>query len=397
MNIVVIGVGYVGLITGLSLAKLGNEITFLDIDSSKISNLSNGIPTFYEPDLDSYLNNEEIKKSTQFFDKYESIDWNNIDVVLICVQTPIDDSGDLNSSFIKNVFSSLESNISDKSVVCVKSTIHPAAIDDVFKDLSLNYDDLVFNPEFLREGSAFEDFFQTDRIILGSNNKQNSELIAKIYEGIDTEILFMDPISSQLVKYLANAYLPMRLSFVNEASRLIDALNANQKDVLNGVGLDSRIGQEYFRPSPGWGGSCFPKDVKELQSLSNLSNLNLSLINSINNSNSEHIDWFANKIKDLILHNQLKKVILMGASFKENTDDIRYSPSLQIYSKLIESEIDVSIYDENFIFPKDIKQTTSIIDNSLIVEMYPQEETYNKLKKQIQSMDNRIYFRFWES
>ena len=397
MNIVVIGVGYVGLITGLSLAKLGNEITFLDIDSSKISNLSNGIPTFYEPDLDSYLNNEEIKKSTQFFDKYESIDWNNIDVVLICVQTPIDDSGDLNSSFIKNVFSSLESNISDKSVVCVKSTIHPAAIDDVFKDLSLNYDDLVFNPEFLREGSAFEDFFQTDRIILGSNNKQNSELIAKIYEGIDTEILFMDPISSQLVKYLANAYLPMRLSFVNEASRLIDALNANQKDVLNGVGLDSRIGQEYFRPSPGWGGSCFPKDVKELQSLSNLSNLNLSLINSINNSNSEHIDWFANKIKDLILHNQLKKVILMGASFKENTDDIRYSPSLQIYSKLIESEIDVSIYDENFIFPKDIKQTTSIIDNSLIVEMYPQEETYNKLKKQIQSMDNLIYFRFWES
>ena len=340
MNIVVIGVGYVGLITGLSLAKLGNEITFLDIDSSKISNLSNGIPTFSEPDLDSYLNNEEIKKSTQFFDKYESIDWKNIDVVLICVQTPIDDSGDLNSSFIKNVFSSLESNISDKSVVCVKSTIHPAAIDDVFKDLSLNYDDLVFNPEFLREGSAFEDFFQTDRIILGSNNKQNSELIAKIYDGIDTEILFMDPISSQLVKYLANAYLPMRLSFVNEASRLIDALNANQKDVLNGVGLDSRIGQEYFRPSPGWGGSCFPKDVKELQSLSNLSNLNLSLINSINNSNSEHIDWFANKIKDLILHNQLKKVILMGASFKENTDDIRYSPSLQIYSKLIESEID---------------------------------------------------------
>ena len=397
MNIVVIGVGYVGLITGLSLAKLGNEITFLDIDSSKISNLSNGIPTFYEPDLDSYLNNEEIKKSTQFFDKYESIDWNNIDVVLICVQTPIDDSGDLNSSFIKNVFSSLESNISDKSVVCVKSTIHPAAIDDVFKDLSLNYDDLVFNPEFLREGSAFEDFFQTDRIILGSNNKQNSELIAKIYDGIDTEILFMDPISSQLVKYLANAYLPMRLSFVNEASRLIDVLNANQKDVLNGVGLDSRIGQEYFRPSPGWGGSCFPKDVKELQSLSHLSNLNLSLINSINISNSEHIDWFANKIKNLILHNQLKKVILMGASFKENTDDIRYSPSLQIYSKLIESEIDVSIYDENFIFPKDIKQTTSIMDDSLIVEMYPQEETYNKLKKQIQSMNNLIYFRFWES
>ena len=397
MNIVVIGVGYVGLITGLSLAKLGHEITFLDIDSSKISNLSNGIPTFYEPDLDSYLNNEEIKKSTQFFDKYESIDWKNIDVVLICVQTPIDDSGDLNSSFIKNVFSSLESNISDKSVVCVKSTIHPAAIDDVFKDLSLNYDNLVFNPEFLREGSAFEDFFQTDRIILGSNNKQNSELIAKIYDGIDTEILFMDPISSQLVKYLANAYLPMRLSFVNEASRLIDVLNANQKDVLNGVGLDSRIGQEYFRPSPGWGGSCFPKDVKELQSLSHLSNLNLSLINSINNSNSEHIDWFANKIKNLILHNQLKKVILMGASFKENTDDIRYSPSLQIYSKLIESEIDVSIYDENFIFPKDIKQTTSIMDDSLIVEMYPQEETYNKLKKQIQSMNNLIYFRFWES
>ena len=397
MNIVVIGVGYVGLVTGLSLAKLGHKITFLDIDSSKISMLSNGTPTFSEPNLDSFLNDKKIKGLTQFFDTYNSIDWQQIDIILICVQTPVDDSGELNSIFIRNVFDSLEGKILDKTVVCVKSTIHPVAINEVFDGLSMNYDDIVFNPEFLREGSAFDDFFEADRIIIGSNNKKNSEIIAKIYDGLNSEVLFMNPISSQLVKYLSNAYLPMRLSFVNEASRLIDALDANQKDVLRGVGLDMRIGQQYFRPSPGWGGSCFPKDVKELQSLSNLNNLNLSLINSINQSNDEHIDWFTKKIIQLINQNKLEKVILLGASFKENTDDIRHSPSLQIYNKLVESDVDVYIYDEYFNFPKDIKKTSSIIDDSLIVEMYPQEETYNIIKSQIEEMNNLIYFRFWDN
>ena len=397
MNIVVIGVGYVGLVTGLSLAKLGHKISFLDIDSSKISSLSNGIPSFFEPKLDSFLINKEIKKSTKFFDDYASIDWKEIDVVLICVQTPVDESGELNSSFMKKVFTSLQGKVNEETVVCIKSTIHPAAIDEVFKDISLNYDDLVFNPEFLREGSAFDDFFQSDRIIIGSNNKQNREIIAKMYDGLNAEVLFMNPISSQLVKYLSNAYLPMRLSFVNEAARLIDALNANQKDVLRGVGLDSRIGTEYFRPSPGWGGSCFPKDVKELQSLSKLNNLNLSLIETINQSNEEHIDWFTKKIINLMIHNKLKKVILFGASFKENTDDIRYSPSLQIYNNLIASDIDVSIYDDNFNFPKDIRKADTFVDDSLVVEMYPQEITYNRVKTEIEEMNNLIYFRFWDS
>ena len=397
MNIVVIGVGYVGLVTGLSLAKLGHKISFLDIDSSKISSLSNGIPSFFEPKLDSFLINKEIKKSTKFFDDYASIDWKEIDVVLICVQTPVDESGELNSSFMKKVFNSLQDKVNEETVVCIKSTIHPSAIDEVFKDISLNYDDLVFNPEFLREGSAFEDFFQSDRIIIGSNNKQNREIVAKMYDGLNAEVLFMNPISSQLVKYLSNAYLPMRLSFVNEAARLIDALNANQKDVLRGVGLDSRIGTEYFRPSPGWGGSCFPKDVKELQSLSKLNNLNLSLIETINQSNEEHIDWFTKKIINLMIHNKLKKVILFGASFKENTDDIRYSPSLQIYNNLIASDIDVSIYDDNFNFPKDIRKADTFVDDSLVVEMYPQEITYNRVKTEIEEMNNLIYFRFWDS
>lgn len=397
MNIVVIGVGYVGLVTGLSLAKLGHKISFLDIDSSKISLLSNGRPPFFEPKLDSFLINEEIKKLTKFFDDYASIDWKEIDVVLICVQTPVDESGELNSSFMKKVFTSLQGKVNEETVVCIKSTIHPAAIDEVFKDISLNYDDLVFNPEFLREGSAFDDFFQSDRIIIGSNNKQNREIIAKMYDGLNAEVLFMNPISSQLVKYLSNAYLPMRLSFVNEAARLIDALNANQKDVLRGVGLDSRIGTEYLRPSPGWGGSCFPKDVKELQSLSKLNNLNLSLIETINQSNEEHINWFTKKIVNLIIHNKLKKVILLGAFFKENTDDIRYSPSLQIYNNLIESDVDVSIYDDDFNFPKDIQKADTFVDDSLVVEMYPQEITYNRIKTEIEEMNNLIYFRFWDS
>ena len=395
MNIVVIGVGYVGLVTGLSLAKLGHKITFLDIDSSKISMLSKGTPTFSEPNLDSFLNDKKIKGLTEFFDTYDSIDWEDIDVVLICVQTPVDDSGDLNSIFIRKVFDTLEGRVHEETVVCVKSTIHPGAINEVFADLSMEYDDLVFNPEFLREGSAFEDFFQTERIIIGSNNKKNSEIIAKMYDGINSEVLFMNPISSQLVKYLSNAYLPMRLSFVNEASRLIDALDANQKDVLRGVGLDSRIGQEYFRPSPGWGGSCFPKDVSEVISISKSKNLDIPLISTIKESNENHKIWFSKYIQKLQSENNYKTIVLIGLAFKENTDDLRHSPTIDLFKRLEKN--DVCIFDINFGEYNQLPISTNILDDSVIVEMYPLSgDLKTRVADEIKELKNYKYIKFWE-
>ena len=394
MNIVVIGVGYVGLVTGLSLVKLGNKITFLDTDLNKIQMLNQKKPTFDEPELLDYLTNDKTAKNATFCHSYDDIKWKDADIVLICVQTPVDENGELDSNFIKKVFSSLNGKVANNTTVCIKSTIHPSALQKVLNEIDYNFEDLVFNPEFLREGSAFYDFFNTDRIIIGSENLEKSQIIANLYKELESEIIFTDPISSQLIKYLSNAYLPLRLSFVNEASRLIDSLNANQSDVLKGVGLDSRIGDQYFRPSPGWGGSCFPKDVIEIQQIAKENNLDLPVIQSISNSNSEHLLWFSKKLIEIMNINNLQKIILLGAAFKENTDDTRYSPTFEIYNILKKENENVEIYDENMTLDNKYNQIFSFEENALYVEMYPMG---NKVKNQLVELNNIVYFRFWDS
>jgi len=394
MNIVVIGVGYVGLVTGLSLVKLGNKVTFLDTDLNKIQLLNKKEPTFDEPELLDYLTNDKTAKNASFCHSYEDIKWEDTDIVLICVQTPVDDNGELNSQFIKKVFSSINGLVTNKTTVCIKSTIHPSALQKVLSEINFRYEDLVFNPEFLREGSAFHDFFNTDRIIIGSENLEKSQIIANLYRELESEIIFTDPISSQLIKYLSNAYLPLRLSFVNEASRLIDSLSANQNDVLKGVGLDSRIGDQYFRPSPGWGGSCFPKDVMEIQQIAKENNLDLPVIKSISNSNNKHLLWFSNKLKEIIKINNLQKIILLGAAFKENTDDTRYSPTFEIYNILKKDKQNVTIYDEGLTLDNKYNQILSFEENALYVEMYPMGD---KVENEIVKLNNIKYFRFWDS
>ena len=394
MNIVVIGVGYVGLVTGLSLVKLGNKITFLDTDFNKIQMLNQKKPTFNEPELLDYLTNDKTAKNATFCHSYEDIKWKDADIVLICVQTPVDEKGELNSNFVKKVFSSINGKVTDNTTVCIKSTIHPSALQKVLNEINFKYEDLVFNPEFLREGSAFYDFFNTDRIIIGSKNLEKSQIIADLYKELETEIIFTDPISSQLIKYLSNAYLPLRLSFVNEASQLIDSLNANQSDVLKGVGLDYRIGDQYFRPSPGWGGSCFPKDVMEIQQIAKENNLDIPVIQSISNSNSKHLIWFSKKLIEIININNLQKIILLGAAFKENTDDTRYSPTFEIYNILENAGENVVIYDDSLTLDDKYNQIFSFEDNALYVEMYP---LGNKFENQIAELNDTLYFRFWDS
>ena len=395
MQLVIVGVGYVGLITGLSFAKIGYKVSFIDTDKDKINDLNHYRPPFIEPELEDYLLNSKVQQNIQFFDNYNDIKWDVIDAVIICVQTPTTEEGEVDTMYISSVFDNIKNLIDNDFIICIKSTIHPLALEKVFKDSSIHYEDVVFNPEFLREGSAFDDFFHTDRVIVGSLNSENMKKIAELYSSLNTEIIYTDPVSSQLIKYLSNAYLPLRLSFVNEASRIIDELNANQEDVLKGVGLDSRIGLDYFRPSPGWGGSCFPKDVQEIQELARNQNLNLPLVQSIINSNDVHISWFTDKLVDLLESNNLEKVCLIGASFKENTDDIRHSPTFIIYQKLQLRGVKVEIYD-NYVSTDFVLNDFDLLkDNSLIVEMFPLGDTYNKLEDKIQELQNTFYYRFW--
>ncbi len=397
MNIVVIGVGYVGLVSGLGLAKLKHNIQFLDIDESKIDSLKKHQPPFFEPELSDYLNNKEILCNVSFSSEYKNIAWDNVDIVMVCVQTPSLESNQIDTSFVSKVFKSLENYINENTVVCIKSTIHPEALEQIFADSSFDDSRIVFNPEFLREGSAFTDFFQPDRIVIGSTNKENADKVGSLYVDLDTEILYTDPISSQLIKYLSNAYLPLRLSFVNEASQIISVMGGNLQETLKGVGLDTRIGQNYFRPSPGWGGSCFPKDVAEINSIIKSHNLISPLISNINKSNSNHQEWFADYLINLKNEKIFENIFLIGIAFKDNTDDLRHSPTISIYKILDSKSQSVHIFDlDNFQYnDSEIKQ--NFLEKSLIVEMYPIGTNLRaKVQEELKAIDEFVYIKFWE-
>ncbi len=397
MNIVVIGVGYVGLVSGLGLAKLKHNIQFLDIDESKIDSLKKHQPPFFEPELSDYLNNKEILCNVSFSSEYKNIAWDNVDIVMVCVQTPSLESNQIDTSFVSKVFKSLENYINENTVICIKSTIHPEALEKIFADSSFDDSRIVFNPEFLREGSAFTDFFQPDRIVIGSTNKENADKVGSLYVDLDTEILYTDPISSQLIKYLSNAYLPLRLSFVNEASQIISVMGGNLQETLKGVGLDTRIGQNYFRPSPGWGGSCFPKDVAEINSIIKSHNLISPLISNINKSNSNHQEWFADYLINLKNEKIFENIFLIGIAFKDNTDDLRHSPTISIYKILDSKSQSVHIFDlDNFQYnDSEIKQ--NFLEKSLIVEMYPIGTNLRaKVQEELKAIDEFVYIKFWE-
>ena len=397
MNIVIIGVGYVGLVSGLAFAKTDNNVQFLDLDVSKIDDLKKKKAPFFEPLLEEYLNDEKINQSVSFHSEYDDVDWDTAEIIMVCVQTPTTIENEIDSSFLNNVFKSLSDLTNDQSIICIKSTIHPEAIQEILDNSSFNNEDIVFNPEFLREGQAFNDFFNPDRVVIGAVNKRNAERVAKLYKNLDTELILTDPISSQLIKYLSNAYLPLRLSFVNEASQIIKKLGGNLSQTLLGIGLDSRIGNNYFRPSPGWGGSCFPKDVTEINSIIKANNLTTPLISNINESNKQHQNWFSNYLIKQIQEKNLDSICLIGLAFKEDTDDTRYSPTISIYENLKLLKKNVYIFDfsntEDDSF--DIRQ--SFAENSLIVEMYPlSDENQTKITKEINKLENYDYLKFWE-
>jgi len=397
MNIVIIGVGYVGLVTGLGLAKLNHTIQFLDIDFQKIDRLKNKISPFYEPELENYLNDIEIISKCSFESEYNEINWDDADIVMICVQTPSSINNEVDTSYLVRVFESIAEFVDKKTVVCIKSTIHPEAINSTINSSKFSNDQIAFNPEFLREGSAFQDFFNPDRIVIGANKETTAKKIALLYKDIDSKIISTDPVSSQLIKYLSNAYLPLRLSFVNEASQVINKLGGNLNETLEGIGLDTRIGKQYFRPSPGWGGSCFPKDVAELNSIVSSQDLNTPLISNIIESNTQHQIWFAEYLINQKRNNNLKNIYLIGLAFKEDTDDTRCSPTIFVHEILKSKKENVHIFDLSTYFSKEYDLHSEFKEDSLIVEMYPLNDKFStEIQNKLNQINKFKYLRYWE-
>ena len=398
MNLVVIGTGYVGLVTGVGFASLGNSVSFVDLDENKVSKLKDKQVPFYEPGLEEHFQDNETFSRMSFTSSYEEIDWEDTDVAFICVQTPNNlDTNSVDTRFLESAITEINNLNNPKLVVTVKSTIPPYEIEKVCNKVGMDKNEITFNPEFLREGTAIEDFFQPDRIVLGGNDPKKLSILRELYKGFDAELIETDPISSQLIKYLANTYLPLRLSFVNEAARLIDHSNGNQVDVLRGVGLDSRIGSHYFRPSPAWGGSCFPKDLIEVNNFYKEGEVMLPIISNIIESNDIQTKWTVNKLTSILSNENINSVLLIGAAFKEDTDDLRNSPTLDIYKMLHQKDINTFIYDEMVELDKynSVDNLDDISEKTLVVLMYPIKKTLMERIESIITDTNSILYTPW--
>ena len=398
MNLVVIGTGYVGLVTGVGFASLGNTVDFIDLDEKKVSKLSNKQVPFYEPGLEEHFQNNETFSRMSFTSSYEEIDWELTDVAFICVQTPNNlETNSVDTRFLESAITEINSLNNSKLVVTVKSTIPPYEIEKVCNKVGMDKNEITFNPEFLREGTAIEDFFKPDRIVIGGNDPKKLSVLKELYSSFDAELIETDPISSQLIKYLANTYLPLRLSFVNEAARLIDYSKGNQQDVLRGVGLDSRIGSHYFRPSPAWGGSCFPKDLIEVNNFYKKGEVMLPLISNIVESNDIQTKWTVNKLTSILSNENINSVLLIGAAFKEDTDDLRNSPTLDIYKMLIQKEVNTFIYDEMVELAEynSVDNLDDISDKTLVVLMYPIKKALMEKIETILTETNSILYTPW--
>ena len=398
MNIVIVGTGYVGLVTGVGFAEQGHSVSFIDLDSSKIDKLNNKQLPFFEPDLDAYFSKKENFNRMSFHSSYNSLNWDESEIVFICVQTPNNiETNSVDTKFLESAINEISTLNNKEIVITVKSTIPPYEIENVCKNVGYDQNLLTFNPEFLREGRAVYDFFNPDRIVIGGLNIEKTNKLQKLYEGYDAEIIITDPITSQLIKYLSNTYLPLRLSFVNEATRLSDYSGANLIDVLKGVGLDKRIGSHYFRPSQSWGGSCFPKDLVEVNNLYKKDELNLPLISNIIESNIEHLNWTVGQLLSLKNNNNLEQIVLVGAAFKENTDDLRNSPTLDIYKILDDMVVQFSILDTEIEVPNHnyVSSVEDVDSKSLIAIMYPLDDALDKKLLNHTSQNDCIIFYPW--
>lgn len=396
MNLLVVGAGYVGLITALGFAKLGNKVNVVDLNKDIINNLNDGIPTFYEPKLEDLLNNKEL--NINFFDNYEDAISDDLEFIFVCVQTPSNEIGQVDTLYMKNVLSTLQSFKQNFSI-CIKSTIQSNVVESICLEEGIDFTKIIFNPEFLREGSAIYDFFNPDRIVIGGTESLAIERCKLLYDDFECEIVLTDSISSQIIKYLSNTYLAMRLSYVNEAYRLISDLGGSPSDAIKGIGLDKRIGLNYFRPSPGWGGSCFPKDVNEIINTYS-EKFEIPLIGEIVKSNDYQQIWIANKLLEVANDNDLKNIILIRAPFKENTDDLRDSPSIKVYEILNKKTNNIFIYEEEVVLPSNfrvINNIDEILENSLYVQMFPEKsDNRENLISKINNLENSMLWQMWE-
>ena len=353
MNITMLGTGYVGLVSGTCFSEFGFDVCCVDKDKDKINNLKNDIIPIYEPGLQNLVKKNKNSGRLSFSN---DIDQNikKADIVFIAVGTPSrrgDGHADL--TYVYEAAEKIAKNLDGYTVIVNKSTVPVgtgAEVKNIIK--KINPDalfDVVSNPEFLREGNAIEDFMRPDRVVVGIETEKAKQLMSIIYKPlylIETPILFTDLNTAELIKYSANAFLAVKISYINQMSDLCEKVGADVHDVAKGIGLDKRIGSKFLHPGPGYGGSCFPKDTLALVQTAKEYDSNLSLVETVVQYNKQRKSDMADKIIEAFNNNcQNKKISILGLSFKPETDDMRDSPSLDIIPILKEKGFDISVFD----------------------------------------------------
>ncbi len=372
MKIGIIGTGYVGLPTGVGLAELGNEVTCIDREASKIDALKAGKLTIYEDGLEELFHKNRLSGRLTFTTSMkEGIE--NADVVLIAVGTPphpITKEADM--KYIHAAATELAEFLQGYTVVATKSTV-PVGTGDAVEGLIRKKNpqadfDVVSLPEFLREGFAVHDFFNPDRIIVGANSKRAADVIKKLYTPFEkkTRMLFVNRRSAETIKYASNAFLAMKIHYINEMADFCEKSGADIYEVAKGLGLDSRIGEKFLNPGPGYGGSCFPKDTNAMAYMGRQNNVNLSLIEATIKGNDLRQQQMGERILEAVKNIKSPKIAVLGLAFKNGTDDCRQSPAIKIVSTLLEKNVNIKAFD-----PKAMPNAKNLLGDKI---QYAQDE-----------------------
>ncbi|MDA9753401.1 UDP-glucose/GDP-mannose dehydrogenase family protein [Candidatus Pelagibacter sp.] len=367
MKICMIGTGYVGLVSGVCFADLGNNVICVDNNLKKINLLTKGKIPIYEPGLAELVNKNFKNKRLKFSsDLKNSI--KDSDIIFICVGTPTKKGGSsADLSQIYQVAKEISLSINKFKVIVTKSTVPLTTGDEIEKILNKkkrnkNKFSVVSNPEFLREGEAIRDFIFPDRIVVGSNDKKSNRLMNNLYAPLiskGAQYIHTSRRAAELIKYASNAFLATKITFINEIANLCEKTGVNVEDISIGMGLDKRIGSRFLRAGPGYGGSCFPKDTKAITSTAEKFKINLSVIRSVIKSNENRSNFLLNRVYK-ILNNKIKnrKITFLGVTFKANTDDMRDSSSLKMIPALSKKGAKINYFD-----PTGLKKEFSKVKN----------------------------------
>ena len=370
-KITIIGTGYVGLVTGAGISEFGHDVTCVDIDKNKIQKLNLGEIPIYEPELETIIKNNKSKGKLNF-----STDINkaikNSQIIFIAVGTPMSKNGDLDLSAIENVAKIIGANLNSYKVICTKSTVPVGTgkkIEEIIKSINKSIEfDYVSNPEFLREGAAVKDFLIPDRVVIGSNSQKAFEIMQDVYRPLylnETPIVNTNVETAEMIKYASNAFLALKISYINEIANLCEFVGADVHVVSKTMGQDGRISSKFLHPGPGFGGSCFPKDTMALANTGKKNNIKMNTVEAAIKTNNEQKLRMVDKLKSL-LDNKIKDktITVLGLAFKPKTDDIRDAASTIIIPKLINEGAIINTYDpvamDNF---KSLKYKINYFDN----------------------------------